>query len=1303
MGGALGFRATVTAPGPSGRGLGAEPTLALHSVFAMPFSGTSRFRPIRLLGTGGTGSVHLVHDELSGTEVALKTLNLSAGNDLYRFKREFRALADVKHPNLVTLFELISDGAAWFFTMEYVPGLPFDRYLLGRSAVSETELAAVSAERMLDLPPVSVDPERLLNSIQQLCAGVHAMHEIGSIHRDLKPTNVLVTEAGRVVILDFGLARPTGKSTLSGGGVSGTPAYMAPEQALDRPCLPAADWYAVGTMIYEVLTGRCPFEGAMFDILLRKQTDDPPPPIQINPDADELLSELCMRMLQRDASQRPSGAEILVRLGVAGQQRELPPLRRHTPLGTGALRLPGREQEVQALFRAYAKARKGSQAVVLVQGSSGIGKTCLVETFLDDLQGGGPERGGALVLRGRCHERETLPFKALDNVVDGISHRLAGLSPDDQAYVLPDGILYLSEIFPVLRRLKLTENRRYFLPPLRDPKELRNQAFVAFCELLRRLARLQPVVIFIDDLQWSDRDSFALLRAFSQQPGAPPVLLVAAARKVPDATAVAPLLRELEEQAGTEVLVLGPLSPQSTRTLVDNLLDGEDIEPARRRQIGDVAVREAGGNPFFAVELVHHMRNVDSPVGEVAASGDSTSTRLDGMILDRVGNLPVDSQELLRVVAVAGDPLPQRALAAAAGVAFGSEAWEQAISALLDQCMIRRSGRQGSDLIEPYHDRIRETVVSSLDDPILRQVHLGLARAVEEWERERTDMLARYWLSAEDHERAKRYACEAAAEARAKLAFDRAAELYETAAGLEAENGARAELLRRVGECQASYGHAQQAASAYQRAAALSDAMQAARLRHLAAEQLLRGGHIAQGLEILKSVLKDAGLRLAPGPGRALLSVLVRAMWLRIRGLKFRERPSAEIPPGRKRLLDILWSVNTGLGVVDTLRADDFLLRFILLALKTGDIRRVSAGLGVLGGQLAALGGKRFAWATQMVSEAEVLARRSSHAPTIGLARMCKAIVRYFAGEWEGAANDLFAVEQFILTNCHGMGWELSTTRSFACFALRLAGRLRDLCERFDRYTADADRTGDRYLATNLRTYQSVAWLIRDDPARAAKGIEGTLDAWPADTYHVQHFFHLYARCEHAIYNEEPEVGWQAIAREERQLARSGLLRVSGLRIENAWIRGRVALAMAEKAEGESRRPWLEVALRSVRLLRKAEHQTAVAMAGALAAGAAWLSPGSQREDGLVALERAMATAEAAGSMLLAESVRRWLGEIMGGRRGEEIRARSNGWMADQGVQSPARLAHLYAPGFRSTAPPPRTTTERRVAQTSRG
>jgi hypothetical protein len=318
-----------------------------------------------------------------------------------------------------------------------------------------------------------------------------------------------------------------------------------------------------------------------------------------------------------------------------------------------------------------------------------------------------------------------------------------------------------------------------------------------------------------------------------------------------------------------------------------------------------------------------------------------------------------------------------------------------------------------------------------------------------------------------------------------------------------------------------------------------------------------------------------------------------------------------------------------------------------------------------------------------LVSEADVLARRSGDPATVGLARMCRAVARYFAGEFDGCVGELLAVEQHFLTHCRGMSWELATTRSFACWAMRLAGRVRELCERFDRYTADADRTGDRYLATNLRTYQSIVWLIRDDGERARKEIEGILDAWPTDAYQVQHFFHLYARCEQAIYGGKPEEGWRAILDEHDRLDRSTLLTVSGLRIEYANIAGRVALAMAEKSLPDARQEFLRRVEQSVQRLRKCEHQTGVAIGATLEAALRWLTPSTEPAEGIALLERAVATAEAAGAILLAESGRRWLGEIIGGRRGEEMRARSNGWMAQQGVQNPAKLAHLIVPGFR--------------------
>jgi serine/threonine protein kinase len=1233
----------------------------------MAFAGTSRFDVVRLLGTGGMGHVYLVQDRQLEARVALKTLNQAAGIDLFRFKREFRALADIRHANLVALHELFSEGELWFFTMEYVDGVPFNRFV--PTAASGPADAALLRKTTL-----------------QLAEGVYAMHVAGAIHRDLKPSNVLVTSAGRVVVLDFGLAKQSSSNSLSGDGIVGTPTHMAPEQAMEQPCTPAADWYAVGSMIYEALAGRPPFLGSLFTILIKKQSEDPIDPRTFNPRADPGMSDLCMALMSRDPEQRPRGPEIIARLGGRRDKVSLRRTHRYPAIGTPAPVLCGRSAELDLLARAYAKIGTGSQAVIWVQGASGIGKTCLVESFLQSL-GEAETSVPPLILRGRCHEREALPFKAFDSVVDDLSQHLDKLSASVQSIIFPDHVSRLADIFPVLRRIEAIEQGCYPSAAAPDAGESRNQAFTAFRELLKRLARLGPVVIFIDDLQWADRDSFALLRTIMQQPGAPALLVVLASRSSldPRTSGTLPALRDLAQLPGVDIVPIGPLPDDDVQALADYHVGEAAIAPELRRQVLTSVVGEASGNPFFAVELVQHFLDMMLPEDASAAPTGNSDYRLDGMILKRVGGLPEPARRMLEIIAAARDPVAQRTLASAVGVSFGSDVWERNLQTLVDGRLVGRRGRQGEDAVVIYHDRIAEAVLRHLDETTLRELHEKLALAVEQWDRDRKDKLARYWLSADDHARAKRYAIDAAAEARGKLAFNRAAELYETAITLEADGQERAALLRALGDCRASDGHAISAAEAYQKAAAGCDATQSVHLQHLAAEQLLRGGHIAEGLEILQGVLKQAGLRMAKGPRRALLSVVWRLVRLRLRGTDFVERPASSIPARKRRLLDVLWSANTGLGVVDILLADDFLLRFLFLAFEVGDLRRVAQGLAVLGGQLAALGSSRMPFARKLIGRAEVLAHRSGDPAVMGLARMSKAVIHYFAGEWETALGELTAVEEHFLRHCHGVSWELATTRSFICFTLRAQGRLRELCDRFDRYTADADRTGDRYLAANLRTYMAVVWQVRDDIPRARRDAEGLLDCWPDDKYQVQHFFHLYGRCEQALYEDQPELAARAMSADEPRIRGSAMLKIRGVRGEYAWLTGRLALAMAERKPPAERGPLLRTAMRGARYLLKLDQQTAISMGALLAAGVRLLSPQSDRKQVALEIERVLENVDAAGARSLAVAGRYWLADIVGGERGAELRAAAERWMTEQGVLNPERLAYTILPGFRAS------------------
>src|SRR6185436_1863085 len=248
---------------------------------------SGRFTIQRRIGAGGMGVVYEAFDRDRGHVVALKKLLGTDATAIYRLKSEFRALADVVHPNLVRLYELVGEGDEWFFTMELVDGVDFLQAVRGRNAVAagdvdSTERSTIISDTGASLaeamqkyeatpPPaeeqraeqVVVDYAALRRIVRQLGEGVCALHDQEKLHRDLKPSNVLVTPSGRVVILDFGLATDASgfdrRATFGG-----TPAYMAPEQIADQPASEASDCYAIGVMLYEALTGTLPFTGNFY-------------------------------------------------------------------------------------------------------------------------------------------------------------------------------------------------------------------------------------------------------------------------------------------------------------------------------------------------------------------------------------------------------------------------------------------------------------------------------------------------------------------------------------------------------------------------------------------------------------------------------------------------------------------------------------------------------------------------------------------------------------------------------------------------------------------------------------------------------------------------------------------------------------------------------------------------------------------------------------------------------------------------------------------------------------------------------
>lgn len=281
-----------------------------------------RYRIVRFIARGGMGEVYEAEDLALGGRVALKTIlpTLEEGTEyVERFKREIHVARHVTHPNVCRIYDLGVHRAP------AAPGEPAPPELL---FLTMELLHGTTLSERLRYGPMAIT--EALPLVVQLAAGLHAAHEAGVVHRDFKSANVMLVPSHkegrppRVVITDFGLARPAASteslvSISDGGAVVGTPAYMAPEQVVGKPATPAADIYALGIVVYEMVTGTRPFDGpSPYVVAARRLTEPPPPPRVHVPDLDPAWDEAILRCLKVDPAERfESAPEFSAALGGA--------------------------------------------------------------------------------------------------------------------------------------------------------------------------------------------------------------------------------------------------------------------------------------------------------------------------------------------------------------------------------------------------------------------------------------------------------------------------------------------------------------------------------------------------------------------------------------------------------------------------------------------------------------------------------------------------------------------------------------------------------------------------------------------------------------------------------------------------------------------------------------------------------------------------------------------------------------------------------------------------------------------------
>lgn len=1227
----------------------------------------SRFEVRRRLGSGGFGEVFEAWDRQRESTIALKTLHQQDPRAIRRFKHEFRSLAGLSHRHLVQLYELVADGDRWSFTMELVRGSDFltavseqralqpdsAEFLSGVAGVELRERARSSSRQ----DPQPYDEGRLRGALRQLSRGLRALHAAGKLHRDIKPQNVLVTDTGRVVILDFGMVKELAGSDAVSGRDSfvGTPQYMAPEQAVEGEAAVGepADWYSVGVMLYQVLCGGFPIDGrSAIQILLRKQVAEKPPDEAFPEGTPDDLREVCQRLLEREPQRRPRADEILAILG-GEPGSPAPRVARRDARRDGPF--VGRTRELAELRGALQRTqRTGEMQVVDVTGASGIGKTELVNVFLEELA----DRPDVWVLRGRCYENESVPYKALDGVIDSLVDKLQVLADAKLDAMLDGDLAALARVFGVFTNLGAVRDVAAANPSSLDSPEVRKSAFETLRGLIRSVCDVATPVVVIDDVQWGDLDSADALAELLRPP-APPMLIVTTFRT--DDRGRSPFLTRYEEVLAERDGVsharveLGELSGEDASELARKLA-GEDDETIAR------IVSEAKGSPYFIDELARFR-----------AEGSRART-LDEAIEDRMKALDESARRFLEVIALAGRPLDVRVIREVTGARIELP---HVMARLRNERLVRVRTGVGNDAVETYHDRIRETVRDRLPAERRRRAHLKLAHVLQRETPDDPEMLAMHFREGGNLEQAAVFSGRAADAALEALAFDRAAAGYREALELGTwEDDQRRQMLVKLGQAQSSLGRGNEAAEAFIRAAVLAEPIQGIELRRRAGEQLLRAGQLERGLGLLYEVLADLDVRPPRSEFGLNLSLgwLTLRNWLRGNRYEVSDEPLEEIDAIR---IDTCWSAANLLGTIDVKRGALFQMLNLRQSLDSGDPVRISRTLALQSVHLSGRASTR-GQAAEVLDEAMDLAQEVDDVFVAeAFVDFSRGMVEYMSGEMREAQRWFAEVGGRLAGRRSEFVWELGLIRLYELYTLYFLGEIEEYVARVPRMLEETRRRDDLLGWTAVSIWDHLRHLVADDPDTAEEVLEDATHAWTSSAWHVQHYWALQAFVRIALYRGEPESGLERIEALWGEARRGFLLHYDLTRCIAFDFRARARLATADR-NPERRAEMLRLVGKDIRELDKMSMDFARGPTTLLKAQRAHLVGDEARRDELLA--RAEAQYSSGGAEAAVAAVRMRLGEALGPRRGGDLQKRSLDWARRKGIVDPRRFLSIIAP-----------------------
>lgn len=717
-----------------------------------------------VIGQGAFSRVVRAYDPLAQRTVALKVLDpIRTGRDeaaRERVLREARLVARIDHPHVVRLLKVHPTArGSWVFEMEDCAGGSLARRLKERGALDAGECR---------------------RTFRALVQGVEAAHRLGIVHHDIKPGNVLLTDAGQIKLADFGLGRLVADGSMSQDAVEGrrgTPFYMAPEAVMGGPAGPAADFWSLGVLLYEMLAGRRPFNGRTLESLFHEILNTAPPPLPPHVPGD--LRETVLACLAKASDGRPETAADLLRI------LEASPTATQLRIEAAGPQVPttliGRSRQSSWLRHRFEDACRGEGRAALIAGEPGIGKSALLDHLGREVRAQRVRWIGvqASAFEGWVHAVGAALRESLRGDPSSSAPGVATQAPGPGSEALD-------------RLLRDSEADASSPPALRSASEV-EQALVA-------LAARQPLVVAVEDTHLCDRDDLRMLGGLARGLAGSPVLLAMTYRTSglegsDSSRGQASGYFDLIGVPEVERLELPRLEEHEVRELLERVA-GVVALPS---DVVDRIARESDGVPLFAIELFRHLRAAgELAVGEGRVRVTSRwrrselPRRLLDMVAQRMAGLTEDDRMLLETAAANGLTFDGASLAAVLG------------QPLLPVLRALQRLYRDATLVVPLergfrfgHALFQEVLYGEMAPELRRELHRAWAEALEAGASSKSpdsEVLGWHWEEAGEAERARPYLLRAADAASTRSEFRRAWDLAERAGLLAGE--ATPEVLR---------------------------------------------------------------------------------------------------------------------------------------------------------------------------------------------------------------------------------------------------------------------------------------------------------------------------------------------------------------------------------------------------------------------------------------------------------------------------------------------------------------------------